>query len=128
VSVKEHLPPLTVYVYVPPASVASRTTALGPLLLEPFDSPRARALHFENVSFASAKPEPTTTLNARDGFCGFSDPENVVTWVLGDGAGAAPGAAATTAVGVDDAVAAPALFVAVTVTRRVKPTSDDCAV
>lgn len=75
-----------------------------------------RELHLENESRASARPEPTDTLNVLDGFCGLRAPENVTD----DGELAA---AATAAVGADVAVADPKLLVAVTLTSRVEPTS-----
>ena len=120
-SVNEHFPPLTVYVYEPAPSVWSRVTTLAPLAYAPFDSPSISELHFEKDSFASASPEPADTVNDRDGFCGFSELENVVVTLVG----CVIGAAATTPVGVELAGEDPPALDAVTTTRRVEPTAAD---
>jgi hypothetical protein len=128
VSVNEQRPPPTVYVYVPAAMVESSVSTLGPFALAPFERLTLSELHFVKESFASASPAPTLTVKVRAGLPGFSEPENVTVWVLAGAGGGAGGAAAakTIAVCVDVAVAEPALFEAVTVTRSVEPTSAVC--
>ena len=77
-SAKEQRPPATVYVYVPAVKEVSRVTTLGPAVVAPVETASVSELHFEKERAAFAVPEPTTTVNVRDGFFAFSEPENVV--------------------------------------------------
>jgi hypothetical protein len=126
VRVNEHLPPATVYVYVPDARLAVRERTLGPFAAAPFEMPSDIDEHLVNDRLAEAPPAPTATLKLRVGLAGFRDPVNVTVCAVGAGGGAGAAAAATTAVAGEAVVDEPALFVAVTATRSVEPTSPDC--
>jgi hypothetical protein len=114
-------------VYVPAARLWSSATTLGPRVLAIFVGPeyilRLSELHFEKESSACAAPWPTLTEKLRLPFLGFRDPEKVRVCVVAGGGGGTTGAAVTTAVAAETAVEEPALFDAVTPTRKVVPAS-----
>lgn len=74
---------------MPALAVDANTSTLGPVTVGPADRLRVNELHLENDSCAVTWPDPTVTLNDRDGLDGLSEPEKV--WVRVDAAGVGAG-------------------------------------
>ena len=115
----------------PALTLVSSATTLGPLADAADDPDACRAsvidLHFENESSAWTVPVPRLTPKERVAFFGFRTPVNVHVCVpppVGGGGGVV-GAAVTVFVGAEPADVDPPVFVAITTTRRVPPTSGD---